>query len=229
MQGRATVVDEAGNTGRLLTRVKSNGHEGTVTIALDERRQVVVPTECLEFDDGSVRLEGRFDDFDVLESDAHNTPTAGAESVSGEPGAKRGEGRDGDDLRIPVAREKVSAEGRSRPVGRVRIDKRVEEEDVTIEEQLEFDEVDIERVSVDRVVDQPPSIRREDDTLIVPVVEERLVKQTVLVEEVHITRRQRTEEISQSVPLRREVVDVERERLDSDNEREDSSWQNRPS
>lgn len=225
MQGRATVVDEAGNTGRLLTEVKSDGHEGTVTIALDERRQVVVPTECLEFDDGSVRLEGRFDEFDILESDAPDAPDPSTPTN----GERRDEARDGDDLRIPVAREKASVEGRSRPVGRVHIDKRVEEEEVTIEEQLEFDEVDIERVSVDRVVDQPPSIRREDDTLIVPLVEERLVKQTVLVEEVHITRRRRTEDISQRVPLRREVVDVERERLDSDNDREDSSWQNRPS
>lgn len=216
METKAKVIDEDGRTGRLLTELPTDGHEGTVTVALDQKRQVVVPTECLSFDNGTARLEGRFEDFELLESGSE--PGADRPESGGQAGSARAKS-EGDEVHIPVAHEEVSVDRRQRTVGRVRIDKRVEREEVAVDEQVEFDEVDVERVPVNRVVDELPSVRREGDTLIVPVLEERLVKQTVLVEEVRVTRRGRSEQISEPVTLRREEVDIERERFESDSDR----------
>ncbi|MFP4600594.1 MAG: YsnF/AvaK domain-containing protein [Persicimonas sp.] len=217
MDAKAKVIDEAGQVGRLMTPVSRSGHNGTVTIALDEHRQVVVPTERLSQDgDGTARFDGRFDEFDITADDgsARQTPPQDtqAQQQHGPDDA------DGEQVRVPVARERMSVSRERRPVGRVRIHKRVEEEEVPIEEHLDFDEADIERVRIERVVDGAPAIRHEGDTIVVPLVEERLVKQLVVVEEVRITRRRRSEEIDESVTLRREKVDIERDRLDSKSE-----------
>jgi stress response protein YsnF len=87
-----------------------------------------------------------------------------------------------------------------------------------VEDQIEFDEAVVERVPIGKVVDEPPQVRREGDTIVIPVLEERLLKQVVLVEEVHVRRRRHTENISEPVTLRRERVDISHDRLDSDGE-----------
>ncbi len=212
MDAKAKVIDEAGQVGRLMTQVSRSGQNGTVTIALDERRQVVVPTERLSQDgDGTARFDGRFDEFDIITDDGSARETPSQQTPAPNDG-------NGEQIRVPVARERMSVRRERRPVGRVRIHKRIEEEEVPIEEHLDFDEADIERVRVEQVVDQAPTIRREGDTVVIPLVEERLVKQLVVVEEVRIKRRHRTEEIDESVILRREKVDIERDRLDSKSE-----------
>jgi len=70
----------------------------------------------------------------------------------------------------------------------------------------------VKRVVINRPVDGPLPIRREGDTLIMPVVEEVAVveKQLVLKEEIHVTRRRQTEHHEQSVTLRREHADISR-------------------
>lgn len=212
MDAKAKVIDEAGQVGRLMTHVSTSEQNGTVTIALEERRQVVVPTERLSQDgDGMAKFDGRFDEFDIIADD-------GAARESPSQHTPLPDDENGEPVRVPVARERMSVRRERRPVGRVRIHKRVEEEEVPIEDHLDFDEADIERVRVEQVVDAAPAIRREGDTVVIPLVEERLVKQLVVVEEVRIKRRHRTEEIDESVTLRREKVDIERDRLDSETE-----------
>jgi hypothetical protein len=65
---------------------------------------------------------------------------------------------------------------------------------VLVDEPLFFEDVEIERVTVNRIVDQPVQTRQEGDTMIVPVLEEvvTIQKRLLLKEEVHI-RRRRTE------------------------------------
>jgi stress response protein YsnF len=207
----ARVVDEGGDIGRMMTSSAHTDDDGTVLIALDDAREVVVPTERVTaLEDGSYRLDGRFADFEIAK-----TP-----GKPGQDGAERGpDGGDGH-VRVPVARERVSVTKQRRPVGKVRVTKRVEEEQVLVDEQLSVERAEIERVPVERVVDAPPPTRREGDTIVVPIVEERLVKQLVVIEEVRISRAIDTEDRSEPITLRRERVDVDRQPPGSSDEPE---------
>lgn len=97
---------------------------------------------------------------------------------------------------------------------RVRISKAVTEREAIVAPLLIADDVEVERRTLDppRVVDQAPPIRYEDDTTILPVLEERLVveKRLVVREELRITRIRREYREPQRVVLRREHVSVER-------------------
>jgi uncharacterized protein (TIGR02271 family) len=87
--------------------------------------------------------------------------------------------------------EQLEVGKRTVETARVRIGTRVVEREETVEMPLRHDELEVERVSVDRVVERPSEIRIEGDVTIVPVHEEVLVvtKQLVLKEELRITRR----------------------------------------
>jgi uncharacterized protein (TIGR02271 family) len=113
---------------------------------------------------------------------------------------------------IPVIAEEIEGVGtREVETARVRIRKRVLEDPQTVTVPLRRDEVEIERVSVNRVVDQVSPIRYEGDVTIVPVFEEVLVRQLVLKEEVRVRRRSTTEpRESEPVVLLREEVEVTR-------------------
>jgi len=104
----------------------------------------------------------------------------------------------GEEVVVPVIEERVEVEKRVREVGGVRVHKRVHEEPFVVDEVLSYDEIQVARVPVNQYVSGPVSIRYENDTTIVPVLEEVLVteKRLVLREEVHVTkqggRRRRT-------------------------------------
>jgi uncharacterized protein (TIGR02271 family) len=96
--------------------------------------------------------------------------------------------------------------------GRVRIRKMVHEHEEIVDPPLWRDEVVIERVPINRVVEGPMSVRSEEDTLIIPVLEDVLVieKRLLLKEEVRITKRRVETHTPQRVTLRREEAAVER-------------------
>jgi uncharacterized protein (TIGR02271 family) len=96
--------------------------------------------------------------------------------------------------------------------GRVIVRTKVEHRDETVDLLLRAQDVSIERVPVDRVVPEAPPVREEADTLIVPVLEERVVVQTQLIlkEEIRIRRRGTTHPERRTVQLRREVAEIER-------------------
>lgn len=108
--------------------------------------------------------------------------------------------------------EQLSVEKRVVETGAVRVRKLVHEDRVTVDIPLAGEMAEITRVKVDRVVVGPVTVRYEGDVMIVPVVEERLVTYTelVLVEEIHISRRQVTRSASEQVTVRREEIVVER-------------------
>jgi uncharacterized protein (TIGR02271 family) len=119
-----------------------------------------------------------------------------------------------DETTIPVVREEPVVHKRSVETGSgVRIAKTVAEREHVVEEMLAKDEVLIERVSVGRAVDaaNPPGIRYEGATMIVPVLEEILVaqKRTILTEELRITSARRHVREQQRVVLRSEEVSVD--------------------
>jgi uncharacterized protein (TIGR02271 family) len=114
--------------------------------------------------------------------------------------------------RMPLAREEATVHRRTRETGRVHIRKHVREETHRIEEPVVEQDVEVERVAVGRVIDEPATPRQEGDTLIIPIMEERLVvrKEIVLKEELHVRHRRTTSTHTQEVTLRREEAEVER-------------------
>lgn len=92
--------------------------------------------------------------------------------------------------RIPLVEESVSIEKRVVETGRVKVRTFVDDEQVTLNEALSRDIVDVERVAIGREVDVAPKVREEGEFLIVPVMEERLVveKRLFLVEELRLRR-----------------------------------------
>lgn len=111
---------------------------------------------------------------------------------------------------IPVVAEKAVV-GKRLEARRVRINKRVREREEMIQAPGYTDQLEVERVTVNQVVDVPPKARKEGDTLIIPLLEEVLVvkKQVLLREEVRVTVRQVPHE-PYSVTLRVEDIEVER-------------------
>lgn len=116
---------------------------------------------------------------------------------------------------IPLAAEELTVEKHT-VENTVRVQKRVREETVVVDEVLRRDSVDIERVPMDRYVDQPLEPRYEGETMIIPILEEVLVveKRLLLREEIRITRRQSVVRDPQEHVLRREEATVTRDQTD---------------
>ena len=123
---------------------------------------------------------------------------------------------DQDEVRVPLVEEAVSIERREAETDRVRVRTVVDAQDVLVEEQLRVGQLDVARVPVEREVAEAPAPYREGDTLIIPVVEERLVieKRLFVVEELRVTSTSREEAVQIPVSLRRTRAVVERDDQD---------------
>lgn len=113
---------------------------------------------------------------------------------------------------VPIVREDVEISKRVVDTGRgVRVTRSVTERDEEVREHLWHEELDVQRIPVDRVVAEAPLSRYEGDVLVVPVLEEILVieKRYRIKEELRITRVRKQQEYRESVPLRAEDVHVE--------------------
>lgn len=114
---------------------------------------------------------------------------------------------------VPVAREELEVGKRAVETARVRIRKLVRSREATVDERLLREEVDVQRVPVNRVIDAPVEPHYEGDVLVVPVMEERLVveKRLVLAEELRVRVRRSERPHHERVVLRSEEPVVERE------------------
>jgi uncharacterized protein (TIGR02271 family) len=113
---------------------------------------------------------------------------------------------------IPVIAEEMEISKRQVTSGRVQVTKHVHEREETVDIPTKTQEVQVERVPVDRPIEEPPQVRYEEDTMIIPVVEEVLVvkKQLRLKEEVRVTMIQNEVREPIQVTLREEEVEVNR-------------------
>ena len=116
----------------------------------------------------------------------------------------------GEQLVIPVLVEQVQVNVHREHTGTVRVRKLVHEESAPVRSEGFRELVETTRVPVNRVVEATESSKTVDDLLVIPVYEERFIKQLVLVEEIHVRRRRESFEHNASVVLRREEVVVER-------------------
>jgi uncharacterized protein (TIGR02271 family) len=86
------------------------------------------------------------------------------------------------------------------------------EHETFVDEALNHERVQIERIPVGRQVEAIPSVRQEGDTTILSVVEETLIitRRLILKEEVHIRRLHVSEPHQEAVVLRKQEVVITR-------------------
>jgi stress response protein YsnF len=120
---------------------------------------------------------------------------------------------DASDVRIPLVEERLVTSKREVETGRVRVRTLVEENETLVRETLRHATVEVERVLIEREVDEIPPVREENGVTIIPVVREVLVvqKKLILAEEVHLRRQTQIEEHAQPVLLKTQRAVIERE------------------
>lgn len=115
-------------------------------------------------------------------------------------------------LVVPIVEEEVELLKRPVTTGRVRLTRRViaREEDIDTPTTREI--VKVERVPINRVLDEPAQVRFEGETMVIPVMEEQVVveRRWVLKEEVRVTKEHATVERTEHVRLRQQDVTVTR-------------------
>jgi stress response protein YsnF len=119
---------------------------------------------------------------------------------------------DASDVRIPLVEERLVTSKREVETGRVRVRTIVDEEEAVVRDTLRHATVEVDRVPVDREIDEIPPVREEEGVTIIPVVREVLVveKKLILVEEVRVRRCTQMEEHAQPVLLKSQRAVVER-------------------
>lgn len=117
---------------------------------------------------------------------------------------------------IPLVEERISVTKREVETGRHRIRVSVEERQEMVPVDLSHDDVEIERVPMNKTVTQLPSVRLEGSTTVIPVVEEVVVveKRLVLVEEIHVRRRSETRTEQIPVTIRSEQAHIDQAGFD---------------
>jgi uncharacterized protein (TIGR02271 family) len=113
---------------------------------------------------------------------------------------------------IPVFEEELSVAKRVVETARVRVSKVTHSHEQLVDEMLQHQKVEVERVPVDRPIEAMPAIRQEGDVTIVPVVEEvlKVERRLVLKEEVRIRQIQQGERHQETVTLRSQEALVSR-------------------
>lgn len=120
---------------------------------------------------------------------------------------------------IPVIHETIRLDSKVVETGSVRVIKEVHEETIRVPLLSRQDEYHVERVSINRYVDEPPpTVRHEGDTTIFTVVVEEAViqKRLKVVEEVRITASTKETAWEENITLRKEDVTIERQTSTSD-------------
>ena len=113
---------------------------------------------------------------------------------------------------IPIFEEELSVAKRVVETAHVQVSRVTHRHEQMVDELLQHEKVEVERIPIDRAIETMPSIREEGDVTIIPVVEEvlRVERHLVLKEEVRIRRIKQTERYQESVTLRRQEAQISR-------------------
>lgn len=193
------IVGENGFHGRVLgVTHEPDNFQLCMFVQLDNGQQMLVPVADVSLqEDGTYYVPRTSDDFDV---DNVDTETSALQHV------------DQNTVVLPLVTENVHIQKQRVETGKVRVTKHVRQWEEQIDEPRLQQNVNITRVPLNKPVAEPPSVRSEGSTTIIPVLEEVLVveKRLMLKEEIHITTRQTEEVNPQTVTLRSEEVEIER-------------------
>jgi uncharacterized protein (TIGR02271 family) len=113
---------------------------------------------------------------------------------------------------LPLYAEELSVSKRRVVTGRTQISTVTRNQEEQVQEELVREQVEIERRPVGKPVNDVPSIRREGDTIVIPVVEEQVVveRRLILKEEVRITRIRKLEVHRERVVTRKQELKLAR-------------------
>jgi uncharacterized protein (TIGR02271 family) len=203
------VVDQNGVEGTVVNDTSlSTDLETPLLVHFQNGTQVMVPGELLKRqEDGRYRLAVSVEELMT------NQATYARADISDHSSIAASKDAAGElPLVIPVIKEEAQVQKRWSETGRVELHKTVHEHTQVVDQPLQVEEVEIERVAVNRIVEEPVSIRHEGDTMIIPLLEEVLVveKRLVLREEVHVKKVRKEVHDPQEILLREERIEVVR-------------------
>ena len=111
---------------------------------------------------------------------------------------------------IPVMNEEAVVHKLQEHTGTLRVRKVIHRVNEPVSAEGYREVIETTHVPINQVVQAVEAPREEGNKLVIPVYEERFIKQLVLLEEIHVTRQRVASEHSTSTSLRREEVIVER-------------------
>ena len=116
---------------------------------------------------------------------------------------------------IPLAEETLSVRKQTVETGKVRVRTVLQERQEIAQADIFRHAVLVERVPIDREIDEVPAPWEDGDVLVVPIVEEILVveKRLMLREELRVHRRREVEHVEQPITLRSTEALIERQSL----------------
>jgi len=123
---------------------------------------------------------------------------------------------DPQEIVVPLSEEQASIAKRRIVTGRVQVSRVTCEHEQLLDETLAREQVEVERTPIGKVVEVPPSVREEGDTIIIPIVEEILVveRRLLLKEEVRVRRVRSRESHRERVMLRRQEAIITRDSVE---------------
>jgi uncharacterized protein (TIGR02271 family) len=113
---------------------------------------------------------------------------------------------------VPVVAEELKVGKRTVESGRVQITKHLLEREEVIDQPLTQEEVQVQRVPINRPIDRIARTRTEGDVTIIPIMEEVIVvqRQLMLKEELHVRRMRKEARQPQRIKLRSERAEIKR-------------------
>lgn len=118
-----------------------------------------------------------------------------------------------------VIEEKLVIDKKKVETGKVKLTKKVHEEEVPVDLTATHEKINVDVKKIGRVVDGPNDpVRQEGNSTVYSVYREVYVKQTILEEEVWVTREKTTQQFKKPETLRREEIVVERSSTEKDKE-----------
>ena len=130
--------------------------------------------------------------------------------VPAAPGSAQAGERADAELVIPLVVEQAEVQKVREHIGSVRFRKVVHQDEQALPTIGYHEVVETVRVPVNRQVEASTPPHHRGDIYVIPVYEERLVRQLFLIEEIHVTQRRERVSSDEAVSLRREEVVIER-------------------
>lgn len=198
------VFDKNGRCGKIVGFSTAVNAEKNALVDLEGDVQIVIPVQKLTpRKTTGFEIVGTFEEWR-----RSNRQSESVRNRTHENGAIE----HGDTISIPVIEEELEVQKRQVETGTVRVNKIVSEREEVIDQALSKERAKVERIPINRIVDEALNSRFENNTWIIPVYEEVVVveKRLILREEIRITKEISVEQHHERIPLRSETVTVDK-------------------
>lgn len=196
------VFDKNGLRGKIVGYSTAANADKNALVDVGDGIQIVIPMQKLApRKPTGFNVTGTFEEW---RETSHPSKLYGTD-------ANREDGH-GDTISIPVLEEELEVQKRQVETGSIRINKTISEREEIVDQALNRERANVERIPINRIVKEAANSRYENNTWIIPVYEEVVVveKRLVLREEIRITKEMSVEQHHERIPLRSEKVTVEK-------------------